>query len=50
MKKEYMKPTLHIVLLQQRAHLLNSSPFSISSNLVIEDTFGYSGGGTEIAR
>ena len=43
-KKEYMKPTLRIVLLQQRTCLLNASLTGIDS------PFDYEGAGTEPGR
>lgn len=44
-KKEYMKPTVNVVVMQHRTVLLNGSPLNaIDSNLSDDDAFSISDG------
>lgn len=53
MKKEYMTPTMQLVALQHKCHLLtlSSETHSVSTNFEDdEDNFQWGGGGNDAAR
>lgn len=51
MKKEYIKPSMQVVLLQHRTMLLQASVTGVqSTNLDDEDDFLWGGGGNQNAR
>ena len=49
MKKEYMKPTVKVVQLQHRTHLLSGSVKGLSNNAGLNENIG-SGNGDARAR
>ena len=51
MKKEYIKPSMQVVLLQHRTMLLQASVRGLSTNIDDdEDDFLWGGGGNQNAR
>lgn len=50
MKKNYVNPTLQVVELSSKTHMLQNSVPRVSTNLGSSDAINYGGGSTQSAR